>query len=116
MADSGRRAGSILCYTVQGSPALFVKTEFEERMKMTLSTLSEIEDGIRQLSFREQMRLLEWLAATLRRNASSFYTDHLESKRDDLLAMMADDPEMQAEMAAINAEFAIADFDGLENL
>ena len=83
---------------------------------MTLSTRSEIEDGIRQLSLREQMRLLEWLAGTLRRNVSFFYADDAESKREELLAMMADDPEMQAEIAAINGEFAVADFDGLGNL
>lgn len=35
---------------------------------------------------------------------------------DDTLAIMAADPEIQRELAAINREFSVADCDGLENL
>lgn len=80
-----------------------------------IATRSQIEDRILQLSFREQVGLMEWLAITIRHNSSFLDMPANDSARDDVFAAMAADPEIQSELAVINAEFAVADMDGLEN-
>lgn len=46
-----------------------------------------------------------------------YFTDETDSlTEDEELAAMARDPEIQAEIAAINQEFAVAEMDGLSGL
>lgn len=76
-------------------------------------TLLEIERSIRALSFEEQLWLLERIARQVREK------QHIIANKfaDDIpkeLAAMASDPDIQAEIAAINEEFVVAEIDGLE--
>lgn len=75
-------------------------------------TLLEIERSIRALSLEEQLWLLERIARQVREK------QHIANKfADDIpkeLAAMASDPDIQAEITAINEEFAVAEIDGLE--
>jgi hypothetical protein len=77
---------------------------------MNNSALTRIENDIMQLSFAEQIWLLERLAHSIREQALK-----KDNNSDSLLEQMADDPEIQREMRAINDEFRIADADGLND-
>ena len=59
---------------------------------------------------------MEWLAITIRHNSALLDISNNDSARDNVFDAIAADPEIQAELTAINAELAVADFDGLENL
>ena len=69
--------------------------------EMAAKHLLEIERAIHQLSAREKLWLLERIARQLR-----------EPSETELLEM-ARDPEIQAEIVAINQEFALTEIDGL---
>ncbi len=74
---------------------------------MKSSMLQKIEQQLPLLSPDEQLRLLECLVQHLRKPA----------QRADFaaeMAAMAADPEIQAEIRQIEAEFSVADEDGLE--
>ncbi len=80
---------------------------------MISPTLLEIERSIRALSLEEQLWLLERIARQVREK------QHITNKFADEkifteLAAMANDPDIQAEIATINQEFAVAEIDGLE--
>jgi hypothetical protein len=49
-------------------------------------------------------------------NSSTGKCNDYHDDQEATLAEMANDPEIQAEIAAINTEFAIAEMDGLEDL
>ncbi|NJN91649.1 MAG: hypothetical protein HC878_15660 [Leptolyngbyaceae cyanobacterium SL_5_14] len=70
---------------------------------MASKHLLEIERAIAGLSTREKLWLLERVARQLR-----------EPDEAELLKM-ANDPEIQAEMTAINQEFALTEMDGLQS-
>jgi hypothetical protein len=70
---------------------------------MASQNLLEIERAIASLSAREKLWLLERIARQLRE------PDEAE------LSEMANDPEIQAEIAAINQEFALTEMDGLQS-
>ncbi|MGH2412447.1 MAG: hypothetical protein ACRDEA_01880 [Microcystaceae cyanobacterium] len=78
--------------------------------------LLEIEHSIRSLSLEEQQWLLERIRRQIQertQTADKFSdTDYLEEQ----IKAMADDPDIQAEIAAINQEFAITEMDGLSDL
>ena len=74
------------------------------------ATLSEIEASISRLSLDEQLWLMERLDQSIRQRMSE-QTD-LEAQ----LAAMANDPEIQSELKAIEEEFMIAETDGLETV
>jgi hypothetical protein len=76
---------------------------------MTTSTLERIETDIAQLSLSDQLWLMERLAHRIRQ----FSLPPLIVQEDDLVAM-ATDPAIQHEVRQINAEFAIAEEDGLD--
>lgn len=83
---------------------------------MISPTLLEIDRSIRALSVEEQMWLLERLVRHLRKKT---HTDAFPLNSQDMeedLAAMASDPDIQAEIAAIDEEFAVAEMDGLEKL
>jgi hypothetical protein len=71
------------------------------------AALTELERTIQQLSHDERLWLLERLIQGLRRGSKS-------GDVDALLAQMAADPEIRRELAAIEAEFAPTEMDGLE--
>jgi hypothetical protein len=75
--------------------------------------LNEIEERIDHLSRHEQLWLIELLAHRLReglKKSTSPDQSHFKSQ----LLLMANDPEMQAELQKINQEFAVTEMDGLE--
>jgi hypothetical protein len=76
---------------------------------MSAVTLTEIERRLDDLSLDEQLRLLERLAARVRRQAAD-----RTNGGDAELAAMAADPEIQRELRAIEEEFRVAEVDGLE--
>ena len=64
---------------------------------MTSAVLSQIEEGISQLSLDEQLWLIEQLAHRIRQNTLQ------QSVWDNQLAAMAADPEIQNELQKIDA-------------
>ena len=76
---------------------------------MNSSVLESIENQLPQLSHDEQLWLIERLAKRLRKKPppANFEAD---------LAAMANDPQIQQELRAIEAEFAVTEQDGLEGL
>ena len=83
---------------------------------MISPTLLEIDRSIGALSLEEQMWLLERLVGHLRKKT---HTDAFPLNSQDMeqdLAAMANDLDIQAEIASINEEFAVAEMDGLEKL
>lgn len=74
---------------------------------MNTLTLESIESAINQLSFLEQVQLLERLAQHIRKQ-----TERRQSIEDQLAAMAAD-PEIQRELRQIEAEFSGTEMDGL---
>lgn len=83
----------------------------KEEQVMTVSSLLQIEETIRQLALPEQLHLLEWLARTVRQQALVSV-----APKADQLAMMANDPDIQRELRQMAAEFAATEADGLEKL
>jgi hypothetical protein len=76
---------------------------------MNQSVLSQIEDSFSQLSFSEQLLLIERLVHRLNKHAQSEAND-----LDHQLASMAADAEIQSELQRIEQEFAYTEADGLE--
>jgi hypothetical protein len=72
-------------------------------------TVLEIERSIHTLSFDEKLWLMERIAQQLRSRTQIFEAPTLERQ----LAEMANDPELQAELNAINTEFLVTEMDGL---
>ncbi|BDA72931.1 unknown protein [Calothrix sp. PCC 7716] len=78
--------------------------------------LHEIERSIGTLTLEEQEWLLERISEQVQ------YKKQLLDKFADAeymaeqMAQMAQDPEIQAEIAAINQEFIVTEMDGLEKL
>jgi len=70
---------------------------------MASKNLLEIERTIARLSAKEKLWLLERIARQLR------------EPDEAALSEMADDPEIQAEITAINQEFALTEMDGLRS-
>ncbi|WP_217650595.1 hypothetical protein [Spirulina major] len=75
---------------------------------MNLSpTAREIQAKLSQLSLSEQTWLMEYLAQQIRQTLTP------QPDWTDDLTVMAADPQIQAELAAIDAEFAPTEMDGL---
>lgn len=77
---------------------------------MISETLLKIERSIIKLSSQEKLWLLERIVRQLREEQT---LTNLVSDMD--LSEMANDPQIQAEIAAIESEFAITELDGLPN-
>ena len=78
---------------------------------MTMPNLLEIESQIRQLSLSDQLWLVERLIQHIRMETVPHNT-LFEME----LAEMAADPEIQAEIQQIEAEFAVTEMDGLTDI
>jgi hypothetical protein len=76
---------------------------------MENSAFNEIEKQFTQLSFDEQLLLIERLVQRLRNDAAA---EHQEWDND--LAAMAADPSIQRELRHMDAEFRCTEGDGLE--
>ena len=81
---------------------------------MPSDTLNQIEETINQLSHKEQLWLIEQLAHHLRED--TIESDNNEQANfNNQLALMATDPEIQAELRKIDREFIVTESDGLGN-
>lgn len=76
---------------------------------MSNSVLTQIEDGFKQLSTSEQLRLIERLVHHVHGVTAKQSNDVEEA-----LALMATDPQIQNELRRIEQEFSYAEADGLE--
>jgi len=83
---------------------------------MISQTLVEIERSISSLSIEEQLWLLERIACRVREK--TYTANKLANAKymEAEIAEMANDPDIQLEIAAINQEFIVAEMDGLEGL
>lgn len=81
---------------------------------MISPTLLEIDRSIRTLSLEQQMWLLERLVRHLQEQTQTFPLNSHNMEKD--LAAMANDPDIQTEIAAINKEFAVTEMDGLRKM
>jgi hypothetical protein len=81
---------------------------------MISQTLVEIERSISSLSIEEQLWLLERIACRVREK--TYIANKLANAKylEAEIAEMANDPDIQVEIAAINQEFIVAEMDGLE--
>ncbi len=75
---------------------------------MNMPALTQIQENINRLSSDEQLWLIEWLAHRIREKSLT------QSVWDSQLVDMAADLEIQSELRKIEAEFALAEADGLE--
>ncbi|PSB18155.1 hypothetical protein C7B69_17025 [filamentous cyanobacterium Phorm 46] len=83
---------------------------------MISQTLVDIERSISSLSIEEQLWLLERIACRVREK--NYIANKLANAKylEAEIAEMANDPDIQVEIAAINQEFILAEMDGLEAL
>jgi len=79
-------------------------------------TLQEMERSMSTLSLEEQLWLLERIARLVREKQQTANKFADEKYIQQQLEAMARDPDIIAEIAAINDEFAVALDDGLEKL
>lgn len=80
---------------------------------MISMTLLEIERSIGAMPLADQLWLVERIADNLREQTSRTVQIFNSEDRSEQLAAMASDPDIQAELVAINKEFAGTDMDGL---
>ncbi len=73
-----------------------------------MSAIETVEAEIKQLPLPDQLQLLSNLSARLKPARKRLVIDEAE------LEAMANDPQIQREIAAINADFAEMENDGLE--
>ena len=76
---------------------------------MISSALSQVEELIKYLPYQERLRLIERLAQQLQTASSPQPPPDFQQQ----IALMAADPAMQAELRAIEQEFAGTESDGL---
>lgn len=75
---------------------------------MPSANLTQLEELIGRLPIIEQLVLIERVSQQIRQRLSS------GTNEDHQLALMAADPEIQAELGKINDEFLVTEADGLE--
>jgi hypothetical protein len=75
---------------------------------MNTPTLAQLESEIQQLTFEEQIWLLERLAHQIRERS-------LHQEMESQLAAMAADPDIQREISEIQSEFVVTEPDGLSD-
>ena len=77
---------------------------------MDVATLSKIERNIYQLSFKEQLWLIEKVIQRMRDSVNLKENNNIEYELTD----MANDPEIREEIIKIGEEFNQTESDGLE--
>lgn len=83
---------------------------------MMSPNLLEIERSIRALSLEEQQWLLDRLTRQVRERTQTADKFADAAYMEAQIRAMANDPDIQAEIAAINEEFAVTEMDGLSGL
>ncbi len=87
---------------------------------MISQNVLEIEQSIRRLSLEEQQWLLARISQQVQqRNAGTTYagTQFADASYvEEQIRQMANDPDIQTELAAIDREFTVTELDGLEEL
>ncbi len=83
---------------------------------MIPANLLEIERSIRALSLEEQQWLLERITQQVRERIQTADKFADASYMEEQIKAMGDDPDILAEIAAINDEFGVTELDGLEGL
>jgi hypothetical protein len=78
-------------------------------------SLAQIEQSIDFLTYDELLYLLEKLVRSLKKKSSSRVLSSQQAFEQQI-AMMANDPDIQNELAEINRDFAVTELDGLEKL
>lgn len=78
-----------------------------------MSTYSEILSQAQNLSLEEQQQLLEVLSALVRDRVTT-QTQDRRAEIDAALIEMAQDPEYQAQVLKMEAEFAVASWEALQ--
>ena len=73
-----------------------------------IKNLPQLEAEFTLLSLDDQMYLVERLVRAMRQRTVQTLISETE------LARMAGDPDIQRELASVNAEFAVAELDGLD--
>ncbi len=73
--------------------------------------LLEIEQAINSLSLNEQKWLLNRLTEKVKQNSTKILA---ESNIKNQIELMANDPDIQREIALINQEFIITEMDGID--
>jgi hypothetical protein len=76
---------------------------------MVSQSLLAIEQSIYALSSQEKLWLLERIAHQLQGDTQTLSYPLVSKDMETALAEMANDPEIQAEIAAINTEYAMTD-------
>lgn len=94
----------------------FARYAHSNRYGMVSLTLLEIERSIYALPPEEQLWLLERIARHLREQTNSTTQPSNHQNRLEELSAMACDPDIKAELVAINKEFAMTEMDGLTSL
>jgi hypothetical protein len=79
---------------------------------MISQTVLDIERSISSLSVEEQLWLLERIACRVRQTTYTANKLANAKYREAEIAEMANDPEIQVEIAAIDREFIVAEMDG----
>jgi hypothetical protein len=83
---------------------------------MMSPNLLEIERSIRALSLEEQQWLLDRLTRQVRERTHTADKFADAAYMEAQIRAMANDPDIQAEIAAINEEFAVTEMDGLSGV
>jgi len=83
---------------------------------MMSPNLLEIERSIRALSLEEQQWLLDRLTRQVRERTHTADKFADATYMEAQIRAMANDPDIQAEIAAINEEFAVTEMDGLSGV
>ncbi len=78
---------------------------------MISAVTNQVEELINHLSYQERLWLIERLARRLREDAASQFLSASHDWQSDI-ALMAADPQIQAELRAIEQEFAVTEADG----
>jgi hypothetical protein len=76
---------------------------------MNMPVLSQMEENFGRLSLDEQLWLMERLVQRIKEN-----TINQKSLYENDLKAMANDPQIQRDLRALEAEFAYAEADGLD--
>ncbi len=82
---------------------------------MISPNLLEIERCIRRLSVEEQQWLLERINQQVQERTGTGDKFFNVSYINEQIKAMAEDPDIQAEIAAINEEFAVTEIDSLDD-
>jgi hypothetical protein len=83
---------------------------------MMSANLLEIERSIRALSLEEQQWLLDRLTRQVRERTHTADKFADAAYMEAQIKAMANDPDIQSEIAAINEEFAVTEMDGLSGV